>query len=168
MYIIWGTHNWSILTSKTWLLMLTCIRQLPFSIDCPMGWNRSIAWSASITFVWSTSTIRNAVMLTELYLKSSRSNVSISWNRFLKIDFEGDGMTTKINSKLNLNCPIIWSEFITFDFYKNFSFFVKIVGLHFFRKFRKYFYYFTGFIFILLVCEWSKKNNNYFTNIARQ
>jgi hypothetical protein len=59
---------------------------LPLRMACPMGWNRSILSSASITLVSSTSTSRKAVMLTELYLKSSRSKVSISCRRKEKFE----------------------------------------------------------------------------------
>lgn len=48
-------------------------------IAWPMGWNFSITSNVSFTFGCSTSTILKAVILTELYLKSSRSNVSRSW-----------------------------------------------------------------------------------------
>jgi hypothetical protein len=44
----------------------------------PIGWNFSICASFSVTRLSSTSTRRNAVIFTELYLKSSKSNVSIS------------------------------------------------------------------------------------------
>ena len=60
---------------------ITWIIPLLLRIAWPIGWNFSITSRVSFVCGWSTSTILNAVIFTELYLKSSRSNVSKSCNR---------------------------------------------------------------------------------------
>lgn len=57
----------------------TIITELPFNISFPLCWNFFICSIMSTTFGLSTSTSLNAVIFTLLYLKSSKSNVSISY-----------------------------------------------------------------------------------------
>lgn len=58
---------------------ITLMKLLPFRMLWPLCWNFFI-WSIRSVFrALSTSTNRKAVMLTLLYLKSSRSMDSMSW-----------------------------------------------------------------------------------------
>ena len=60
-----GKHTW---------IMFDLLRML-----WPMGWNFSMSLSRLRVKLVSASTMRNAEMLTKLYLKSSKSNVSKSF-----------------------------------------------------------------------------------------
>lgn len=61
--------------------ILTCMTLDLLRIVFPDGWYRSMSLSIPRTPTSSASTRRKAVILTKLYLKSSRSKVSISWKR---------------------------------------------------------------------------------------
>lgn len=62
-----------------WICCNTWIMELPFNIlSWPMLWNFLICSNTSVTRLLPMSTKRNAVILTPLYLKSSKSYVSIS------------------------------------------------------------------------------------------
>lgn len=64
------------------VILLTCNIALPFNSSNPVCCCRTfLMWSStSIARLLSTSTKRNAVMFTLLYLKSSKSNVSMSFS----------------------------------------------------------------------------------------
>ena len=63
----------------------------------PDGWYRSMSLRMPRTPTSSASTRRKAVILTKLYLKSSRSKVSISWNR--------DGQTDRLSTRVGEDPP---------------------------------------------------------------
>lgn len=69
----------------------TCITLDLLRIVFPDGWYRSMSLRIPRTPTSSASTRRKAVILTKLYLKSSRSKVSISWNTEMDRVFETRG-----------------------------------------------------------------------------
>lgn len=76
--IHWDEKRYLILKSNL-EFPTTWITPVLFRMACPIaGWKRSICLSTSATLGSSRSTKRKAVMFTLLYLKSSKSNVSIS------------------------------------------------------------------------------------------
>lgn len=72
----------------------TCITLDLLRIVFPDGWYRSMSLRIPRTPTSSASTRRKAVILTKLYLKSSRSKVSISWNTEMDRVFETRGSTS--------------------------------------------------------------------------
>lgn len=68
---------------QIWIrVKFTCKICSPTSeIDCPFGWNFFICSTTSATLGFCMSTKRKAVILTLLYLKSSKSNVSMSFGK---------------------------------------------------------------------------------------
>lgn len=108
-----GDKDIKIKKIQTWIIPVR------LRMACPIGWKRSICLKTSATLGSSRSTRRKAVMFTLLYLKSSRSNVSISWNN--------DDTNWKHSKVLTLSI-ITWHRIVCIYFCptlvrkKNFSF----------------------------------------------
>mgnify|MGYP004593787931 CR=1 FL=1 len=81
----------------------TWITPVLLRIAWPIGWKRSICCRTSATFGSSRSTRRNAVMFTLLYLKSSRSNVSMSCEIRFRSSYSGD-----LRNQYCMNCKFFF------------------------------------------------------------